>query len=120
MGRQQTLTLLLMLYCICRKESIMTVLWEALPAADWDWTYSPSLDWGQGSLWKSWRKDWRSWRGWQPHRKNNISTNQIPQSSQRLSHQRAYVDWPLAPGTYVAEALSGPVWPQWKRICLIL
>ena len=54
MTMHQSQTLLLMLCCACRQEPSMAVLWETLPAADWDrCRYSqPTIGLRLGPLWK--------------------------------------------------------------------
>jgi len=42
-----------------------------------------------------------------------ISTNQIPQSSQGLNHQRVHMEGPMTPAAYVAE--DGLVRHQWEE-----
>jgi hypothetical protein len=55
----------------------------------------------------------------QPHRKNigvtAVSTNQAPQSSQKLSYQPKNIHWA---GPYVAEDCC--VWRQWEGRCFVL
>jgi hypothetical protein len=55
----QSLTLLLILCCACRKEACLAVLWKALPAADWDRCRYSQLSTGNrlGTFWMNWGKE---------------------------------------------------------------
>jgi hypothetical protein len=85
MGKNQSLTLLMVLCYACREPSKI-VLWEAPPSSQWKdvKTHTQTLDGTQGVLWKSWEKDWGTWRG------QGDQLNQLTWTlggSQGLNHQ---------------------------------
>jgi hypothetical protein len=70
-SRHQILTLLLMPCCAWRQEASMTVLWEAVPAAEMQLLMPNHWTEVRDPYGKVRGKDWRSSRGWQPHRNKN-------------------------------------------------
>jgi hypothetical protein len=75
-GKNQSLTLLMILCYACRQEPSITVLWEAPPISQWKEMHWPTpnqaLDGAWRVLLKRWEKDWGTQRGQELHRKTNI------------------------------------------------
>jgi hypothetical protein len=70
------------------------------------------LDWEQGFLWGSWRKDWRSWGDVQPHRLATVSVDQTPWSSRGLDHQPKSTHG----GTHGSSSICGRGWICWTSV----
>jgi hypothetical protein len=77
-------------------------LCQPLTETDAD-TYCQPLDWAQGPLWNTYGRTKGVEGDCNPIGRTTVLTNWTPQSSQRLSHQRAYMAWSMCHATYVAE-----------------
>jgi hypothetical protein len=89
MGEHQTLTLLLMLCCALRQEPTVAVLWEALPASDWDRCRNTATHCTEvrNAYGRIRGRTERIERDANPVQRTTVSTNQKPLTSQRWSHQ---------------------------------
>lgn len=89
----QTLKLLIMTCCAHRKKPTMDVLWETLPAADWDWY----LYLHQTEVWNSYRRIGgriKNVEGIFKHiRRTTITTKLVSHSTQWLSQQPKVYTW---------------------------
>lgn len=116
----QTLTLLIMTCCAHRKKPNMDVLWETLPAADWDWY----LYLHQTEVWDSYRRirgRIKNVEGIFKHiRRTTITTKLVSHSTQWLSQQPKCIhELVTVPRTY-DEANDCLLFSQWERVLLIL
>jgi hypothetical protein len=86
MGRNQSLTLLIILCYVCRQNPGIAILWELHPAVNRN-RCSHKLDGAQGILWNSWERIEGPKENRDSTRKPTDSTNLDYWEFQRLNHQ---------------------------------